>query len=85
MEIEYRRDNVASLARLLKGNIHEELKERAQRALDESVEAAKVGQQRLDTFRVRLEFHSFDSEAGREDPLRETKRLPREAILLPTT
>jgi ketopantoate reductase len=28
-EIEYRRDNVASIARLLKGNIHEELKERA--------------------------------------------------------
>ncbi len=24
-EIEYRRDNVASIARLLKGNIHEEL------------------------------------------------------------
>jgi hypothetical protein len=83
VEIEYRRDNVANLARLLKGNIHEELKERAQRALDES--ATKVGQQRMDTFRVRLEFHSFDSEAGREDLPRETKRLPREAILLPTT
>ncbi len=64
-KIEYRRDNVASIARMLKGDIHEELKERAQRASDESVEAAKAGQQRLDTFRARLEFHSFNSEAGR--------------------
>jgi hypothetical protein len=63
-EIENRRDNVVSIARLLKGNIQEKLKERAQRALDESVEAAKVGQQRLDTFWGRLDFHSFDSEAG---------------------
>ncbi len=55
---------MASIATMLKGNIHKELKERAQRALDESVEAAKVEQQRLDTLRARLEFHSFDSEAG---------------------
>ncbi len=53
-EIEYRRDNAVRLARLLKGNIHEELKERTQRALDESVKAAKEGPQRMDTFRVRF-------------------------------
>jgi hypothetical protein len=63
-EIEYRWDNVVSIARLLKGNVHEEFKERAQRALDESVEAARVGKQRLDAFQARLEFHSFHSEAG---------------------
>ncbi len=55
---------MVSIATMLKGNIHKELKERAQRALDESVETAKVEQQRLDTLRARLEFHSFDSEAG---------------------
>jgi hypothetical protein len=49
-EIEFRRDNVASIARMLKGNIHKELKERAQRALEKSVKVAKEGQQRLDTF-----------------------------------
>ncbi len=59
---------MASIARLLKGNIHEELKERAQRALDESVEAAMVGQQRVDTFQVRLEFHSFYSRLAGKTP-----------------
>jgi hypothetical protein len=63
-EIEYRWDNVTSIARLLKGNIREEFKERAQRALEESVEAARVGQHKFDTFRARHEFHSFDFEAG---------------------
>jgi hypothetical protein len=42
-EIEYKQDNVASKARMLKGNIHEELGERAQKAFDESVEAAEWG------------------------------------------
>jgi hypothetical protein len=51
-EIKYRQDNVTSIARLLKGNIHEEFKERAQRALDESMEAARVGQQKLDAFQA---------------------------------
>ncbi len=41
-EIECRRDNVASMSRMLKGNIREEFGERAQRAFDESVEAARV-------------------------------------------
>ncbi len=63
-EIEYRRDNLASMAKMLKGNIHEELGERAQRALDESMEVARVGQQKQDALRARLEFHSFDSKAG---------------------
>ncbi len=45
-EIEY---NVVSIARMLKGHIHEEFK-------DESVEAARVGQRKLDAFRARLEL-----------------------------
>ncbi len=36
------------MARMLKGNIHEDLGERAQRAFNESVEAARAGQQKLD-------------------------------------
>ncbi len=63
-EIKYRRDNVASIARMLKGDIHKEFKERARKALDESAEAARTGQRKLDSFRARLEFHSFDLEAG---------------------
>jgi hypothetical protein len=62
-EIEYRRENMANLAKMLKGNIHEEFKERAQRALDESAKMAKEGQRRLGDLRARLEFRSFDSEA----------------------
>ncbi len=42
-EIEYRRENVSNLAKLLKGNIREEFKERAQRALDKSAKDAKEG------------------------------------------
>jgi hypothetical protein len=60
-EIEYRRDNVASMSRMLKGKILEEFGERVQRAFDESVEAAKVGQQKLTAIRARLDFHSGDS------------------------
>jgi hypothetical protein len=63
-EIDYRRDNVTGMAKLLKGKVREEFGERAQRALDESVEAAKKGKQRLNVIRARLDFHSGDSEAG---------------------
>jgi light-regulated signal transduction histidine kinase (bacteriophytochrome) len=63
-EIEYKRNNVASLARMLKGNIQEELGERAQRALDESVKTAQTGQQKLDAIRARLKFRSIGSKAG---------------------
>jgi hypothetical protein len=63
-EIEHRRENVMILAKLLKGNIHEEFKERAQRALDRSAKVAKEGERRLDNLQARLEFRRFDSEAG---------------------
>jgi hypothetical protein len=78
-EIEYRRDNVMSIARLLKGNIYDEFKERAQRALEESVEAVRVGQHKFDAFRARLEFHSFDLEAGSyggRPPVRDRETAP---------
>ncbi len=55
---------MANIAKLLKGNIYQEFKERAQRPLDESVKAAKEVRRKLDDFRAKLEFHSFDSEAG---------------------
>ncbi len=42
-EIEYRRENVANIAKLLTGDIHEEFKERAQRALDKSAKVTKEG------------------------------------------
>jgi hypothetical protein len=55
---------VVYIAKLLRGDIHEKFKERVQRALDESVKAAKEGRQKLDNLRARLEFCSFHSEAG---------------------
>ncbi len=55
---------MATIAKLLRGDVHEEFKERAQRALDESVKAAKEGRRKLDDLRARLKFRSFDSEAG---------------------
>ncbi len=55
---------MANIAKLLKGDIHEEFKERAQRALNESAKAAKEGRRKLDDLRARLEFRSVDSEAG---------------------
>jgi hypothetical protein len=63
-EIEYRRENVANLAKMLKKDISVEFKERAQRALDDSAKMAKEGQCKLGDLRARLEFSSFDSEAG---------------------
>ncbi len=55
-EIEYRRDNVTNVAKLLKGNIYEEFKKRAWMSLDESVKAAKEGRRKLDDLRQNLSF-----------------------------
>jgi hypothetical protein len=63
-EVEYNKDNVASMAKMMKGTVDEGLSKRAQRAFDESMEAAKLGWQKLEGLRTRLEFHSVDSEAG---------------------
>jgi hypothetical protein len=63
-EIEHRRENMVNLAKMLKENVLEEFKERAQRALHESAKVAKEGQRKLDDLRARLEFRSFNSEAS---------------------
>ncbi len=63
-EIEYRRDNMVNLAQMLKQDIPNEFKEPAQRALQESAKMAKEGQCKLGDLKARLEFRSFDSEAG---------------------
>jgi MoaA/NifB/PqqE/SkfB family radical SAM enzyme len=63
-EIEYKKDNVVSLAQTLKENIPNELKERVQRALQDSTKMARVVRRKLGDLRARLEFRSFDSEAG---------------------
>ncbi len=47
-----------------KENIPNEFKERAQRVLQDSTKMAKEGQRKLGNLRARLEFRSFDSEAG---------------------
>ncbi len=63
-KIEYKRDNVVNLAQMLKENMPNEFKERAQRTLQDSTKMAKEGQRKLGDLRARLEFRSFDSEAG---------------------
>jgi hypothetical protein len=49
---------------MLEENILNEFKERAQRAPQNSAKMAKEGQCKLGDLRARLEFCSFDSEAG---------------------
>jgi hypothetical protein len=63
-EMEYKKDNVVSLAQTLKDTIPVKFKERAQRAVQESAKIAREGRCKLGDLRARLEFHSFDSEAG---------------------
>jgi hypothetical protein len=63
-EVEYNRSNVVSMAQMVKGTADEGRSKRAQKALNESMEAARIGQQRPDGLRTRLEFYSGDSEAG---------------------
>ncbi len=46
-EIEYRRENVVNLAQMLKEDMPNKFKERAQRALQESAKMAKEGQRKL--------------------------------------
>jgi hypothetical protein len=55
---------MVNLVQMLKENMPNEFKERAQRALQDSAKMAKEGQRKLGDLRARLEFRSFDSEAG---------------------
>jgi hypothetical protein len=52
------------MGQMIKKTTDEGLSRRAQRAFDESMEAAKLVQQKPESLRTRLEFHSVDSEAG---------------------
>jgi hypothetical protein len=62
-EMEYKKDNVVSLAQTLKDTTAE-FKERAQQAVQESAKIAREGRRKLGDLRARLEFRSFDSKAG---------------------
>jgi hypothetical protein len=63
-EMKYKKDNVVSLAQMLKDNIPVEFKECDQRAVQESTKMAREGRRKLGDLRARLEFHSLDSKAG---------------------
>jgi hypothetical protein len=63
-EMEYKKDNVVSLAQALKETIPAEFKERAQQEIRDSAKIAEEGKRRLGDLRARLEFCSLDSEAG---------------------
>ncbi len=63
-EMEYKKDNMVSLAQALKETIPAEFKERAQQAIRDSAKIAEEGKCRLGDLRARLEFRSLDSEAG---------------------
>jgi hypothetical protein len=63
-EMEYKKDNVVSLAQALKETIPVEFKERAQGAVQDSAKIAREGKRGLGDLRARLEFRSFDSKAG---------------------
>jgi hypothetical protein len=82
-EIEYRRDNVASIASILKGNVYE-FKERALRALDESVKRQRWGSRCWTPSGRGLSFIVLIQRPAviEEGPLREAERLSLEAVLL---
>jgi hypothetical protein len=63
-EMEYKKDNVVSLAQVLKETIPAEFKERAQQAIRDSAKIAEEGKRRLGDLRAQLEFRSLDSEAS---------------------
>jgi hypothetical protein len=62
--MEYKRDNVVSLAQALKETISVEFKERARQAVQDSAKIAREGKRKLGDLRARLEFCSFDSKVG---------------------
>jgi hypothetical protein len=63
-DMEYKKDNVVSLAQALKETVPAEFKERAQQAILDSAKIAREGKHRLGDLWARLEFRSLDSEAG---------------------
>ncbi len=63
-EMEFKKDNMVSLAQTLKDSIPVEFKEQAQQAVQESAKIAREGKRKLGDLRAQLEFRSVDSEAG---------------------
>jgi hypothetical protein len=63
-EMEHRKDTVESLGQSLKETIPAEFKERAQQAVQDSVQIVEEGKRWLGHVRAWLEFRSADSEAG---------------------
>ncbi len=63
-EMEQRKDTVEDLGRALKETLPEELKERVEQALQDSVMMVEKGKWYVDHVRARLEFISKDSESG---------------------
>jgi hypothetical protein len=63
-EIDQRKEMVGDLGRALKETVPEELKDRVEEAMKESVVMATRGRQYVDHVKTRLEFGSKDSESG---------------------
>jgi hypothetical protein len=63
-EIDQRKEVVGDLGRALQGTVPEELKDRVEEAMKESVVMATKGRQYVDHVKACLEFGSKDSESG---------------------
>jgi hypothetical protein len=63
-EVEYNKSHMTSIAQMVKGTVDKGLSKRAQRAFDEFMEVARIGQQMLEVIQMRLDFYSRESEAG---------------------
>jgi putative ubiquitin-RnfH superfamily antitoxin RatB of RatAB toxin-antitoxin module len=63
-EIDQRKEMVGDLGRALKETVPEELKDRVEEAMKESVVMATKGRRYVDHVKTRLEFGSKDSESG---------------------
>ncbi len=63
-EIDQRKEVVGDLGQALQGTVPEELKDRVEEAMKESVVMATKGRRYVDHVKTRLEFGSKDSESG---------------------
>jgi hypothetical protein len=63
-EIGQRKETVGDLGRALKETIPEELKDRVEQAIQDSVAMARKGRRYVDHVKTQLEFASKDSESG---------------------
>jgi hypothetical protein len=68
-EIDQRKEVVGDLGQALQGVVPEELKDRVEEAMKESVVMATKGRRYVDHVKTRLEFGSKDSESGSYKPV----------------